>query len=101
VSLSMRSFLVRACRRSCPRRSTLHPNREHTASRRFGSADFWQHLIMVDTDDPRAAPLRGLEEERLLGCLLETKKNRLRENFRFCFRIRSKQRPDALLRELS
>jgi hypothetical protein len=29
---------------------------------------------MVDTDDPRAAPLRGLEEERLLGCLLETKK---------------------------
>jgi hypothetical protein len=28
--------------------------------RRFGSVDLWLHLIMVDTDDPRAAPPRGL-----------------------------------------
>jgi hypothetical protein len=70
------------------------------ASRRFGSADFWQHLIMVDTDDPRAAPLRGLEEERPLGCLLERKKFDCGKISDFV-RIRSMQRPDALLREFS
>src|SRR5262245_21241551 len=61
---------------------TLHHNRDTQAcgERRFGSADFWQHLIMVDTDEPRAAPLRGLEEERPLGCLLE-RKNSIARNF--------------------
>src|SRR5262245_5334993 len=48
-----------------------------------------------------SAPLRGLEEERPLGCLLETIKNSIARKFPMSFLIRSIQRPNALLRELS
>jgi hypothetical protein len=67
-----------------------------------GSAGFRQHLIMVDTDDPRAAPPRGapFRGEAPSRSAPRKKKFRLRENFRFRFRIRSMQRQDALLREI-
>src|SRR5262245_2185296 len=48
-----------------------------------------------------SAPLRGLEEERPLGCLLETRKNSIARKFPMSFLIRSIQRPNALLREFS
>jgi hypothetical protein len=82
---------------------SLHHNRDTRAcgERRFGNADFWLHLIMVDTDDPRAAPPRGLLEATPPRLAPRKKKIQLRENFRFRFRIRSMQRQDALRRGFS
>jgi hypothetical protein len=76
-------------------------NTRACGERRFGSADFWQHLIMVDTDDPQAAPPRGLLRGDAASIASSKGKIRSRESFRFRFRIRAMQRPDALLREFS
>jgi hypothetical protein len=66
-------------------------NTRACGERRFGSADFWQHLIVVDTDDPRAAPLRGLRSALSVAYSKGKKFDR----------AKIMQRPDALLREFS
>jgi hypothetical protein len=71
--LSMRSFLIWACQRPCPRCPRLHHNRDTRGLRRAPVRQRRFLATSVDTGDPRAAPPRGLEEERPLDCLLERK----------------------------